>query len=430
MLNYVYNMKRWTILFLILISLDASAAPLTLRQAEDRALQSSSLLKAYAADRQAAAEQSGAQFSALVPRISLQGNYTYIGTIPELAVGPGAPIKMGSNSNYSIGPVLNYVLWDGFSAINTYQATAKLAKSREAEEANARLQVLLAVRLAYVQVQLSLEELRLVGGSLDLTKAQRKDVQNRVNVGAATQLDQLVSNRQVLFYELQSKQKQAEVAANLKTLFALTGDTVPDSLTLDSLHDTVTEEAQADLTPPDDGQPQIRGVALSAESARLAADSLQSKLMPTLYLSASSTLAYPNGPVLQQINQNTASVILSMPLVLGDPTSHLVAEKRQQAEAAHYREEQLRTNLQRDFSKSSELLKSLIEQKALSQKDVEQSESVARLYYTSYKAGKINLIDVQTADTQALQAKVGAARIDAQILVQLFTLKALSGKEV
>lgn len=58
-----------------------------------------------------------------------------------------------------------------------------------------------------------------------------------------------------------------------------------------------------------------------------------------------------------------------------------------------------------------------------------QSEEAAKLYYSSYKAGKNNLIDVQIANNQALQAKVGAARIDAQILNQLILLNALSGEQ-
>jgi cobalt-zinc-cadmium efflux system outer membrane protein len=335
-------------------------------------------------------------------------------------------------------------LWDSFYSLNSYRSTSALLSSRQADEDNAKVQIRLAVRAAYVQVQLALEELRLVSAGLDLARAQQRDVVSRFNAGAAAKLDLLTSNRQSLAYELQFKQKQAELSAYLKTLLALVGLEGVDAsrpgpkgvedvllvLELDKLKDTVAAQSPKNIPAPDENQPQIRGQEYLAQSSQFSAESQKAKLWPIVQISAGTALAYPNGPIPEQINQNTVALSLTMPLFLGDPTGHQVAAKLQDAEAAKYRKAQLQTDLNRDFSKSKELLASLLEQRALAVKDVAQSQEAAQLYYSSYQAGKINLIDVQTADNLALQAKVGAARIDAQILLQLFTLKALSGKEV
>ena len=85
------------------------------------------------------------------------------------------------------------------------------------------------------------------------------------------------------------------------------------------------------------------------------------------------------------------------------------------------------TDLRRDFDRARTLLDDLRERRDLAAQDVAASEEAARLYYQSYQAGRINLIDVQSADLRALHAKVGAAQIAAQMLQQLVTLRALSG---
>ena len=441
-------------LAILALQISAYAAPaveqseqleLSFHQAEGEAFKSSNRLKASSSDYEAAVEQADAGYAGFFPKLSLQGNYQYLGTVPSLSLGAGPAVQLTTHSSYSIGPVLSYTFWDSFASRKSRDSLAKVAEARRQDRRSTELQLLLAVRATYIRVQLALEELRLVNGSLELARAQDHDIGSRFHAGAATKLDVVTSNRQVLSFELQFKQKQADLSAGLKDLLALLGTAAPKDvshpgppnvdqvsliLKLDSLPATLAALGSDQALPPDDGQPQLRSQALLAESAALSASSQTAHLFPTLQASASTALAYPNGPIPQQIHQNIVSVSLSMPLYLGDPTWHLAAEKRKEADAARYREEQLRIDIQRDFAKAREMLDSLREQRKLATQDVSQSKEAAKLYYSSYKAGKNNLIDVQTANNQALQSLVGAARIDAQILTQLITLKALSGKDI
>jgi outer membrane protein TolC len=416
---------RVFLVFLIFSSV-AKAQLLSLRDAEQQALQSSERLKAAKLDSAAITSQESAGFSALLPRLSLQGNYTYLSTLPSLSVAPGAPaITFGDHNNYSIGPALHYTLWDSLSSWKSFQALKKLKEAREQDQASTKLQILFAVRSAYVRVQLALEEIRLVLGSLDLAHAQKRDILSRFKVGAATHLDKVISNRQVLGFELQLKQKQAELATYYQDLSALTGQI--ESKNLESLSTTLANLSLAKISAPTEEQPQIKSLRLMSEYSDKTAAAQTAKLFPTINLFASTTLAYPNGPVLKHINQNTIGLTLSLPLYLGDPTWHLAESKRREAQAAKHRALQLQTDIHRDYLKSSELLASLKEQQKLANLDVLQSEEAAKLYYSSYQAGRGNLTDVQNANNQALSSKVNAARIDAQILNQLITLMALSG---
>jgi outer membrane protein TolC len=417
---------------------------LSLKEAESQAIRSSNGLKAFVSDTESAFEQADSQYAALLPRLSLEGSYTYLSEVPNIPIPSPTPIPFGSHQVYSIGPVLRYTLWDTGASRKAYKGVSKMAEYRKESYKNQELQLLLAVRSSYIRVELALTELLLVNDSLELSRAEGRDVVVRFRAGAASRLDTVISQREILNYQLQFKQKQSELSAALVDLQAFLGarkvkdishpgppdlEGVTLVLRLQPLKNLISEEEKAEIPPPDDLQPQIRSQDLLAESALSLAESHKAEIYPSIQLSAKTSLDYPDGPVLERVNQNTISLSLSMPLFEGDRTKHLAAEKIKEAESAKNRRAQIWVDIHRDFDKSREVFENLREQQAIAGEDVAQSEKAAKLYYESYKAGKINLTDVQSANLQALQAKVNAARIDAQILNQLFILKALSGKE-
>jgi outer membrane protein TolC len=64
-------------------------------------------------------------------------------------------------------------------------------------------------------------------------------------------------------------------------------------------------------------------------------------------------------------------------------------------------------------------------QKTTALQIVKQSESVARLVYQAYRAGRSSLVDVQAANLRALEAKLQLARVEASSLVQFTNLRSL-----
>jgi outer membrane protein TolC len=197
-------------------------------------------------------------------------------------------------------------------------------------------------------------------------------------------------------------------------------------LDLEPLKASLQEAAQWTFNPPTESQPQLRSQELLIESAEKQADSEKAGLYPTLQLSANASIEYPNVVIPESVEQNTIAVNFSMPLFEGNHTRHLAAAKQKEAETARYNREQMRIDLDRDYSKALAQLESLKAQQKLAIDDVQHSQDSAKLYYQSYKGGKINLIDVQSANNRALTAQVNAARIDAQMLNQLFILRSIS----
>jgi len=426
------------LLLSLALNLCAFAAPvqMSLKDAESLALSSSWQIKAAGSDLEGSTAQEKSGLTALMPRVYLQGSYTYLSTLPQVAFQPGgAALTFGDHHNYSLGPTLSYTLWDSFSSLKNYAALTKSRQARETNQEMTRIQVLTAVRAAYLRVQLAIEELALVTESVKLARAQEGEVQKRFSAGAATVLETYPSKRQVLHFQLQLQQKQAELATSLKDLITLTNADLQSGMgeaqapKLDPLSQTLAQVLQLTSEGPSDAHPQVKGLELLSESSDLVAEALRAKLFPTLQITLSSNVSYPNGPQLININQNSINLSLNVPLFLGDPTWQQIEQRRAEARATHFRSRQAKLELLRDYEKAQTMIASLKEQQKLAAKDIKDSSEIAKLYYSTYKLGKLNFIDVQSANNDALQAKVNKARIDAQLIGQLFSLLAIEGKE-
>jgi outer membrane protein TolC len=104
-------------------------------------------------------------------------------------------------------------------------------------------------------------------------------------------------------------------------------------------------------------------------------------------------------------------------------------QKRFEAQSSEFRSQQIATDLQRDWQKAQEELRLLQESNKWATAVSEQSQNLSRLYYEAYRAGRLNLTDVETANLRWFEAKVQKTRIQAQIYGQWIVLRALIGEE-
>lgn len=407
---------------------------LSLVDAEAQAVAASWSLMAAKSDVSSAAHLEGAAYTALLPKLSFRGTYTYLSTLGELQLPQSASLEFGSHNNYSIGPQLNFTVWDSFGSLKAYHAVTKIRESRNQDLAAVKRQIILAVRMAYVRVQLILEEIKLFKSSLELAKKQDDEIHRRFKAGSTTKLDSIVSKRHVLSSQLRFKQKLGELSVAVKELLSLIGnknavDPQETVFKFDELSRSIQYFAALRVESPGQDVPQIKKLELLAQSADLEAASHTAKLYPRLDLSVSTSLAYPNGPVKETISQNNVSLMLSVPLYLGDPTWRLAEQKRSEAQSMRFRMRQLNEDLQRDYDKIDIMLQNLREQRKLANDDAIQSAELASLFYSSYREGRNTVVDVQAANNALLSAQINVARIDAQILTQMISLMAISGKE-
>ena len=438
---------------LLLAAPVSAASPvlsLTMAQAESAARAHAPDARAAAEDSAAARDAADAQFAALVPRLTLDGSYRYQTEVPRFSPVPGQPpSRFGDNRSYSVGPTLTWTLWDEGALYKSWKAQSAGARSREENE---RLTAILSVqsaRLAYVQVQLAREKVRLLADSVGLADAQHADAVKRLRAGAASRIDALTSHQEDIQRRKEFFAAQSDLASALRALFQLTGlgegldpsravdvrvsTPLPEGLpeptllvAVDSLAETPARLSEAETASgPAADHPAAAGYARQAESARLAAGAAAAGLWPTVRFQGQIQYEYPNGPALEPVTQKTAGLTASVPLFDMRQTSRLSDQQLRLARAAELRRDLAVEELSRDWGKAKAALLALRDQAALDAAAVAESEELARLVYLSYKAGRSSALDVQTYDVAALQAKVNAAQTRAQILIQMAALAEL-----
>ncbi|HTA75744.1 MAG TPA: TolC family protein [bacterium] len=452
--------RMWLWLIFTFVGLSAASAKegpvyLTLSLAEltQSALTHSSQLQASQLTSESAKSEALSAGNAEFPRLGLNGNYFYQTYVPAFSILPNSPqVAFGEVNNWSAWATLNWNLWDFRSQHDMANSANEASESQEQlYEATVR-QVTLAVRMAYFQVKANAEQVRLLGDSLKIAQLQYADISRQAKFGTASRMDRLSSHQEVLNYQRQFRQAQANLAQSLRDLYALVGveepsdftlpldkhmegalpDTiVPPSvwLALDTTEDSLQMLKKDEVVPPDDNVPQLKTYAYMADSSRFAANSIHSELLPKITLSAQAGYENPDGPILQTVQQNIISVSASMPLFDWGQIVNDADSKKKQAEVYEKNWSQAKTNLWRDWNKAKDELSSLKYQKKLNDTAVTETAQLAKLTYKSYKAGTVRYLEVQTANLQALDAKIQSVSNDVQILMQLSVLSSLSGKE-
>ncbi len=439
--------------FFSLTSIAHAAAPsqltLTLRDAETEALAYSQRIQSAEYDKLAANARALAVSSQKSLQLTFDASYRYYSQIPKVSLPNGYSFALGDNNVYSIGPTLTYLLYDAGSAHQSAQSASLYARAKSQQMRATRDDVLLATRSAYFAVQNSVERMRLITNSLRLARARYADIARRLGAGAASRADALSAHKDVLDFDLKLQQAQADLATDLADLLALIGrvdnydvtrpeDASQDShypaelgdptvlLTLDPLQQTLARFLAKPRSLSLAQNPRVKALGDLAQSSRLASKSFADQRWPKIQLSARTSLDYPNGPILEQINQNTIGVTLSMPLFDAGRTSALEREQLSQAESLDAQRAQLQNDLTRDWDKVAARLSALRAQEVLTKQGVDETSRLAQLTYESYRAGRDRFLEVQTANLEALNWQVNLALIKSQILVQLAVQDSLS----
>lgn len=435
-------MRGFLVLFPLFVHMSTAVAndhveSLTLAVVERQALDLSFNAKTINAELEAARNKAEAQQSLLFPKLSLDGTYKFISEVPTLKFPGGATTPFGDHQNYSIGPTITWNFLDFGSTRKLVGGAESLKASKEAEKHLIERQILLGARLAYFKIQLRTEQQRLVTDSLKLAESQYRDIQRRKNIGSSNRIDLLAAHKEVLNLKLQSRQLQSDLSLDFRDIYALIGKNesshIPSSGGVDPIQTSLIalgkyEDAHFNENALSQ-HPLVKVHSANAESLRLISESLKANVLPKLSLFLRSSIDYPNGPILENINQNTIGLTLSMPLYEGGRSSSEAAEKQNLAVASDSRREQARIDIYRDWQKAKDQLKGLREKREIHDDLIKESVERAKLVYGSYRTGRSSFLEVQSANLHALEAKVQATTNDVQILIQLAHLASMSEEQ-
>jgi outer membrane protein TolC len=432
--------------------LDAADLRLTLKDAESAALASSPTLAAARFEAQAASRQETSQRSYLFPTLALDGSYRWVDEVPSMQIAPGRALQFGDHRSNTVGIGASWQIWDWGAAMQAWKSVQAQTESRRQALRAAKRQTLLAARLSYFQVQAAAEQSRLIADTLKLSQAQYRDIQTRYKAGTASRADALAAHQEVLSWSRQLRAARGDLAASLRDLHAAMGieptadlslpmdtltskdpprDVAPPSVSvdLDPIPESLAVLVALSTPPPDASLPQPAQLDALAQGSRRQAKAQKALMLPKVQVTARASYDYPNGPVLETIQQNMVGVSASMPLFDWGRTLSQSRAASDQALAFEKRRDQAVSDLKRDWLKAQDQLRSLEDQRALNQQSVAETMELAGLAYDSYKNGRIGFTEVQSANLRALQAAVMAARTDVQVLVQRALVAALSKED-
>jgi outer membrane protein TolC len=414
-------------------------------------LAKSERLKAVERELEATRQKSAGTAGLLLPRLSIDGSYRYVTEVPEMQLVPGKPaVKFGDNENWSVGPSASWTLWDWGASWMAWSSISSLADAKAQEASLTRRQVRLTASNTYAQVQVALEAVRLLADSLTLAQEQYRDISLRLKAGTASKLDALLAHQDVLSRQREFTKARTALGASLQDLFALTGsgngmDTSfpldsstaapPDvpaptlAVALDPMEVSTTALAESSRHGPDPGYPGVRYYERMADSSRNAANGVLASNLPALAVSAKASRDYPNGPVLEEINQRALVAVVSFPVFEWGRRGREEWEQREKAKSFDERRNQASVELARDWKKASDALAGLAVQRELNRQASAETQELARLTYEAYKTGQARFTEVQAANLRALEARVQEVRTRAETLVQLAVIRSLSMEE-
>lgn len=408
---------------------------LTFGEAERIALENSHLIESQRYAVETAKEVAAAQRATRYPGLSFQASSSFsskIGRIefPQL----GLQKEIGDHTNWSVGPALNWVVWDT-GQIMKKAKSLQMKTSAEGENLeNDRRQVLLNVRTVYINVQLAKEQRRLIDDALRLARAQYAYVLKKKEAGTADLLDLTVAHQEVVDREKDLEQANGDLAISKRALIAVLGFDAekgnPDELDVEAIKGVLNALLpRSDMKVDVESHPQVMALSDMQRSSELAAKSSSAQHWPLVTLQGTATFEYPNLGENKTIQQNRLMLGLGLPIVDWGKINKEVRSYRYQAYSASEQKKQTAIDLSRAAAETRERIQTFKELRIANEKAVRDAVEVARLSFDSYKAGRIIFLDVQRANVRALAAKVDAARNDANLAVQISNLLALAEGE-
>lgn len=405
----------------------ASAAELSLADAEKSAAAYSPRLKAALHDKAAAENRAGAQKAQRYPKLFIDGSYRYVTSVQEitLPIAGFKPVKFGDNTSYSIGPAASWTAWDSGYTGNNYKSAEAAARAKSDEAEAVSRQVLFAARSAYFQVALAGEQAALYSDALKLAQVQYEDIKLNARAGTKSRADELQSHQEVLARMKQLRQAQADLVSALRDLSAVTGadcsDAKPESL--DGLLARFEPYAASKL---DENHPALRVYSDSADSAGFGRKAAGAGGLPKVQLTAKASVDYPNGNQLESYNQNTVGASLNWTFFEAGATGKREKDYDNTRSSALEKREQAVADMKRDWGKTMDQLDNLAEQRKLNEVSVSETEQLSQIIYKTYKTGSISFIEVENANFKALEAKIQSAKTKVQSLMYMAVLASMA----
>ena len=432
-------MKKALILFSIFFFAAAAAAEkITLDMCQEAAM-SSKRIKALEYEMSAAQNAAAAVKTFYFPSVFLEGSFVYLQNIPKLELS--TPLgnmekEMGDNINYSAGIALYWTLFDGNARAKNYKAALSLFEAKKAQLEFEKRRVLFEVRSAYFKLINALAYLELFNEQMQLSVSQNSDIKKAVSAGIRSGLDMALSDAEVLRRQKQISSGQIAVIEIVQELNALTDGLISIADGDGGRHKISNDLSDFDQSSDlferfikniglvfDEKSPSVLSLELLSQHYEFLAKAQAALNYPLINVFAKSSLDYPNGPVIENVQQNKAGGEFSMPIYQARGNRNLKNQNLNLSASNKERAEQVLADLRRQFHYLKEKVSLLIAQTKLNKEIVVKNKNASEITRKSYQAGNAKFLDVLDMDLRVLNAQADEVNTYTQVLICLALLE-------
>ena len=344
-----------------------------------------------------------------LPQIGL--NSTLAGAVSDQSENPTSFIQERLESqSINLGAQLNWVVFDGFGMFANKRALETLVEQADGQARLMIEQTVAAVLQAYDAVLVEERLLSILDGAVEASKARVAWTGSRQDFGAATQFDVLQVENAYLSDQLSRAQQALAVDVAKRTLNRLLGADLTADWTLISTLDVPepVDFKALEVRVLSDGTT-MQNARIAESLAQIGVDQAQSRLSPTVQLSASqgdqrSQFAAGDLSGDGRVKNLSANLVLNFNLFNGGATRRAIEQAKIQVMVAEHAAENQRQEVLRILGDAQDRWELAAMTHEFAQQLSANASRSLEIAEARYRSGAMNALDLREVQLQSLRA--------------------------
>ncbi len=379
------------------------------------------------------------------PQISIESSYQYNDHLSQLTLGPpiNRSVLLGNQDNYSLGATARYLLTD-FNQIKLKSESIRHEAKAQAEAtALVQRETVLQVKSSFSTILYLESQLNSHADAWELAINQERDIKRRLEQGSSSKLDFTNASKETLSFKLKFLQIQRTLASALLDWNNVTG-VAPDKINylypltadlskknfLASYQTVLISLVQSPMTTIQGelkNHPTLKQLNFLKTAKEKFKEANFRSYFPQIALSARASLDYPDGNNNESFVQKSILLSLSFPIWDGGQRSALRLSDQRVIESLQEAISDTEEKLVTDKRKLELVLEQLSHEEVVTKEALMEVESLAKLTYQTYINGRVNYLQVQTANLKVLEWKLQLDGLQHQRNLALANLEFIGG---
>lgn len=393
-------MKR--LILILLLALQGGAQELTLDQARSLAVENSNVLREYRARAAEAGYQVDEAYSLGNPTLGINANTNYLTPTVQANLGPQT-IVISENFNYNVGVTLRQAVYT-FGRLHWRTQAAELAQhSKNDELTREQNRVLEEVTLAYLDVLRSQARVTVAESNLQTRREALENARSMLKNGAVPRFDVVRDEAALARAEEARLEAANQSTVSRATLFSLLAK--PDqgeTLQMPGAEPAPPQDLKAAQQRALQVRPEMGALTWSVEAARARVEAAAAEDNPSLTFE--SNYQRRNPVAFFKADQWTTGLTLSIPLFDGGITDARTGQAEEVVKQLEASRDEVARQIALEVERLYADLTTRWDKVRVAEKGLAQAEEAARVARLRYQEGisiNVELLDAETALTQA-----------------------------